>query len=235
MLSVSDVVVYYGRVRVLDGISLQVSPGRIFTLIGANGVGKTTTLRTISGLVRPTTGAISFAGAPLTKLSPAQVVRLGIAHCPEGRRLFPNLTVFQNLRLGAYSRGKDPGVDADIDTVYGRFPILKNRSNQQAGTLSGGEQQMLAMGRALMAKPKLLLLDEPSLGLAPAMVKEIFAIIADINKQGTSILLVEQNAKMALKIADYGYVMERGRIALEGPAAELAENDEVRRVYFGAG
>jgi branched-chain amino acid transport system ATP-binding protein len=171
----------------------------------------------------------------LTKLSPAQVVRLGIAHCPEGRRLFPNLTVFQNLRLGAYSRGKDPGVDADIDTVYGRFPILKNRSNQQAGTLSGGEQQMLAMGRALMAKPKLLLLDEPSLGLAPAMVKEIFAIIADINKQGTSILLVEQNAKMALKIADYGYVMERGRIALEGPAAELAENDEVRRVYFGAG
>jgi branched-chain amino acid transport system ATP-binding protein len=235
VLSASDIVVYYGRVKVLDGISLKVEPGRISTLIGANGVGKTTTLRTISGLVRPSRGTISFENQILTRLPPAGIVRLGIAHCPEGRRLFPGLTVFQNLHLGAFSRGKDPRIDEAIDAVYQRFPVLEERSNQLAGTLSGGEQQMLAIGRALMARPKLLILDEPSLGLAPTVVTQIFEILEGINRQGTSILLVEQNAKMALKIADYGYVMERGRIALEGPAGELAENDEVRRVYFGAG
>ena len=235
MLSMSDVVVYYGRVKVLDGISLKVEAGRIFTLIGANGVGKTTTLRTISGLIRPTKGTVVFGDEVLTRLRPAAIVRLGIAHCPEGRRLFPQLTVYQNLRLGAFSRAKDPEIDSDLSAVYDRFPILRERATQLAGTLSGGEQQMLAIGRALMLRPKLLILDEPSLGLAPAIVKQIFDIIVDINRQGTSILLVEQNAKMALKIANYGYVMERGKVALEGSAAELAENDEVRSVYFGAG
>jgi branched-chain amino acid transport system ATP-binding protein len=234
MLYLSEIEVYYGKVKVLDGISLQVEAGRIFTLIGANGVGKTTTLRTISGLVRPTRGRISFDDKSLIKHSPASIVRIGIAHCPEGRRLFPNLTVLQNLRLGAFTRRESQGVKEDIEEVYRLFPILRDRSKQLAGTLSGGEQQMLAIGRALMARPKLLMLDEPSLGLAPAIVKEMFDIIVDINRQGTSILLVEQNARMALKIADYGYVMERGKVALQGFAPQLIEDDEVRRVYFEA-
>ena len=222
----------YGRIDVLRDVSLEVRQGELVCLIGANGAGKTSTLKTISGLIRPRAGRILFDGVELHRLSPSEILRRGIAHCPEGRRVFPLLTVEENLRMGAYVR-RDGTVGADLDSVMTHFPILKERRRQLAGTLSGGEQQMLAIGRALMAKPRLLLLDEPSMGLAPVLVEQIFETVLTINRQGVTILLVEQNAAMALSIAGRGYVLETGRVALEGGAAELADNPEVRRAYLG--
>lgn len=233
MLKIENLHVFYGKVNALDGVSLTVKDRSICTLIGANGVGKTTILRTISGLIRPTSGKIVYNNTEITRLQPPEIVKMGIAHCPEGRRLFPDLTVKQNLILGAYTCTSKVTLNEDLEAVYKWFPVLEKRSKQYAGTLSGGEQQMAAIGRALMSKPAFLMLDEPSLGLAPNLVRIVFEIIAEIRKQGTSILLVEQNAKMALKIADYGYVMKRGKIALEGDSIQLMQNDEVKKVYLG--
>ena len=231
MLEVRDLKVHFGVINAIKGISFEVPAGKIVTLIGANGAGKTTTLRTLSGLKRPTTGTITLDGADITKLSPQERVRRGMSQVPEGRRIFPEMTVLENLELGAFLR-KD-AVAADYDEVYGRFPRLAERRKQLAGTLSGGEQQMLAMGRALMAKPSVLLLDEPSMGLAPLLVQEIFDIIVAINQTGTTVLLVEQNANVALQIADLAYVMETGSIVLSGEAKALAQTDEVKRAYLG--
>ncbi|HMQ64808.1 MAG TPA: ABC transporter ATP-binding protein [Arachnia sp.] len=231
MLEVSDLKVHFGVINAIKGISFEVPAGKIVTLIGANGAGKTTTLRTLSGLKRPTTGTITLDGADITKLSPQERVRRGMSQVPEGRRIFPEMTVLENLELGGFLR-KDV-VAADFDEVYGRFPRLAERRKQLAGTLSGGEQQMLAMGRALMAKPSVLLLDEPSMGLAPLLVQEIFDIIVAINQTGTTVLLVEQNANVALQIADLAYVMETGSIVLSGEAKALAQTDEVKRAYLG--
>jgi branched-chain amino acid transport system ATP-binding protein len=233
MLQVQDLSVYYGGIQALKGISLEVRQGELLAIIGANGAGKTTTLRTISGILRPRSGSIRFDGKELTKLSPYDIVGLGIAHSPEGRQVFSGLTVAENLRLGAVQRRDPAEIDADLERVYTLFPRLKERSTQKAGTLSGGEQQMLAIGRALMARPRLLLLDEPSLGLAPLMVDRIFEVIARLKEEGSTILLVEQNAHMALEVADRAYVMETGRIKLSGPAAELAANADVERAYLG--
>jgi branched-chain amino acid transport system ATP-binding protein len=237
LLEVSDLDVHYGAIHALKGVSLTVDKGQIVTLIGANGAGKTTTLRALSGLVKPTGGSIKLDGKTIAAegggLGPDQIVRLGMAHAPEGRGIFPNLTVRDNLELGGYSR-TDP-LGPDLDRAFQRFPRLKERSGQSAGTLSGGEQQMLAVARALMARPRLLLLDEPSLGLAPQVVQTIFSIIREINGEGVTILLVEQNAHMALSIAHRGYVLETGRIKMSDDAKALAASDEVRKAYLGIG
>jgi len=223
----------YGPVEALRGIDLEVRVGELVCLIGANGAGKTSTLRAISGLLRPRGGRILFADREIHRLSPAEILALGIAHCPEGRRIFPYLTVQENLEMGAYVRRDRRAVREDAERVCGHFPILAERRRQAAGTLSGGEQQMLAIGRALMARPRLILFDEPSLGLAPTLVESTFQIVADIRRRGTTVLMVEQNAWLALGMADRGYVMETGRIVLEGPARDLLENDSVRRAYLG--
>jgi len=232
MLELEGVHAGYGRIDALRGVSLAVGQGELVCLIGANGAGKTSTLKTISGLLRARAGRIVFDGAELHRLSPSEILRRGIAHCPEGRRVFPLLTVEENLRMGAYVR-RDATVATDLDAVMTHFPILRERRRQMAGTLSGGEQQMLAMGRALMSRPRLLLLDEPSLGIAPLLVRDIFKTIVEINRRGTTVLLVEQNAHMALGIAQRGYVLETGRVVLEDTAANLAANDEVRAAYLG--
>ncbi|WP_434510919.1 ABC transporter ATP-binding protein [Desulfitobacterium sp. AusDCA] len=233
MLVLENVNVYYGAIHALKGISMEVNEGEIVTLIGSNGAGKSTSLKTISGLLRPKEGAIKFNGADLTQIQPQAIVSQGISQVPEGRHVFTNMTVLENLELGAYLRKDKAGIKKDIEKVYTLFPRLKERKGQLSGTLSGGEQQMLAMGRALMSQPKLLLLDEPSMGLAPILVKQIFSIIQEINKTGTTVLLVEQNAHMALSIADRAYVLETGKIVLSGKANELANSKEVQKAYLG--
>ena len=234
MLSVKDVNVFYGSIHAIKGISFHVNEGEIVTLIGANGAGKTTPMHAISGLLRPKSGEIDYCGQHIHKMDAHKIIRLGLAQVPEGRRVFSGLTVQQNLTLGAYTRtdGKE-AIQDDYDRVFELLPRLKERRNQAAGTLSGGEQQMLAIGRALMCKPKMLLLDEPSMGLSPLLVKEIFRIIKDVNRDGVTVLLVEQNAKMALEIAHRAYVLETGKIKMEGDAHELANNIEVRKAYLG--
>ena len=233
MLKIEDINVYYGAIHAIKGISLEVKEGEIVTLIGANGAGKSTTLRTISGLLKPKTGKIEFLDKNIAGMSSHHIVKAGISQVPEGRRIFAEMTVMENLDLGAFIRKDKAGIAQDLKMVFERFPRLEERKNQQAGTLSGGEQQMLAMGRALMSRPKLLLLDEPSMGLAPLLIKEIFNIIVDINSTGTTVLLVEQNANMALSIAHRAYVMETGRITLSGDAKELAASEDVRKAYLG--
>jgi len=233
MLEVTNLHVYYGAIHALHGVNFQVNAGEIVSLIGANGAGKTTILHTLSALIKPKEGKISFLGSPITASSPEKIVKAGLVQVPEGRRVFANLTVRDNLILGAYTRKDTAGVAHDLDSVFGRFPRLGERSRQVAGTLSGGEQQMLAIGRALMTRPKLLLLDEPSMGLAPLLVREIFNIITEINREGTTVLLVEQNAHMALGISNRAYVLETGRFVLQGKAGELAKSDEVRKAYLG--
>lgn len=233
MLKIDDINVYYGAIHALKGISLEVDEGEIVTLIGANGAGKSTTLRTISGLLKPKTGGIVFQGEDIAGVPAHEIVKRGISQVPEGRRIFAEMTVRENLDLGAFTRKDKDGIAADMKHVFELFPRLEERRDQVAGTLSGGEQQMLAMGRALMSRPKLLLLDEPSMGLAPLLIREIFNIIVDINKSGTTVLLVEQNANMALSIASRAYVLETGRITLSGSAAELAASEEVKKAYLG--
>ena len=233
MLKIDNIHVYYGAIHALKGVSLEVRKGEIVTLIGANGAGKSTTLRTVSGLLAPKSGAITFLGENIAGTPAHEIVKHGISQVPEGRRIFAEMSVQENLELGAFTRKDKNGVAKDFDLVYRRFPRLEERRKQQAGTLSGGEQQMLAMGRALMSRPKLLLLDEPSMGLAPLLIKEIFSIIEDINREGTTVLLVEQNANMALSIAHRAYVMETGRITLQGAAKDLAASEDVRKAYLG--
>ncbi|HHW06773.1 MAG TPA: ABC transporter ATP-binding protein [Clostridia bacterium] len=233
MLKINNINVYYGNIHALKNVSLEVERGEIVTLIGGNGAGKTTTLRTISGLLRSKTGEIVFEDEVISNVPAPMIVKKGISQVPEGRRIFANLTVLENLEMGAYLRKDRQEIKQAMEMVFTRFPRLKERMYQRAGTLSGGEQQMLAMGRALMSKPKLLLLDEPSMGLAPILVQEIFSIISEINKAGTTVLLVEQNAHMALSIAHRAYVLETGRIVLSGYAKDLAESDEVRKAYLG--
>jgi branched-chain amino acid transport system ATP-binding protein len=233
LLELKNVHAYYGAIHALKGVSLAVGDGEIVTLLGANGAGKSTTLKTISGLLRPRKGSIDFAGDDLTRRSATQIVKAGIAQSPEGRRLFARMTVFENLEMGAFQRTDKEAIASDMDRVFDLFPRLAERRNQKAGTLSGGEQQMCAMGRALMARPKLLLLDEPSMGLAPIFVERIFETIVEVNEQGTPILLVEQNALMALDVADRGYVLETGRIALADDAKSLRQNEQVRKTYLG--
>lgn len=235
MLTVSNLQVSYGAIRALHGISLRVEQGEIVTLIGCNGAGKTTTLRAISGLVRSCGGSVHYEGRDITRVKPHELVRMGIAHSPEGRGVFANLTVEENLDLGAFARSDHAAIAQDKEKGLALFPRLRERYKQLSGTLSGGEQQMLAIARALMARPRLLLLDEPSLGLAPQVVTTIFQIIREINSTGTTVLLVEQNAHMALKVAHRAYVLETGEIAMEGPAQELAASDEVRKAYLGVG
>ena len=233
MLKVENLKVRYGMIEAIKGISFEVRDGEIVTLIGANGAGKTTTMHAISGLLKPASGSITLDGQDLVKMPSHKIVSLGLAQVPEGRRVFAQQTVEENLVLGAYTRRDKAGIAEDQERVFDLFPRLKERRTQLAGTLSGGEQQMLAMGRALMAKPKLVLMDEPSMGLSPLLVKEIFHIIEDINKQGTTVLLVEQNARMALAIADRAYVLETGKITLEGTGEELAKDERVRKAYLG--
>ena len=234
MLKIENLVVAYGGIEALKGISLEVEEGKIVTLVGANGAGKSTTLRTIMGLVKPLGGSITYKGIDLLKEKTQNMAKNGLTLVPEGRRVFANLTVLENLRIGAYYRTDEQGIKDDIEWVYSLFPILKKRSWQLSGTLSGGEQQMLAVGRALLSRPKLLMMDEPSLGLAPMIVKEIFRIIQEIHKkQGVTILLIEQNANAALHIADVGYVMETGRITLKGSGKELLADEEVKKAYLG--
>ncbi len=233
MLEVKNINVHFGVIHALKDVSFTVNEGEIVTLIGANGAGKTTTLRTISGLKKPTSGSILLEGKDITNSSARERVSMGISHVPEGRHVFPDMTVLENLQLGAYLRKDKQGIARDLKMVYERFPVLEERKKQAAGTLSGGEQQMLAIGRALMSRPRLLFLDEPSLGLAPLLVQEIFDIIKNINNEGTTILLVEQNASMALKIANRAYVMETGSIVLSGTGAELMRSDEIRKAYLG--
>jgi branched-chain amino acid transport system ATP-binding protein len=233
MLQVDNVEVYYGKIHALKGVSLTVQPGELVALIGSNGAGKSTMLRTISGLLRPRQGSITYDGQRIDRIAPYQIVRLGLAHCPEGRRIFGRLTVAENLRLGAVTRASGAEIERSRMQVYGLFPRLQERSNQLASTLSGGEQQMLAIGRALMSEPKLLLLDEPSLGLAPMLVTQIFKTIQNIRQGGGTILLVEQNARQALNIADRAYVIETGRVVLEGSAADLRANPQVEHAYLG--
>lgn len=233
MLTINNIETYYGSIRVLKGVSLKVPEGSIITLLGANGAGKTTTLKTISGLTPAGRGTIEFMGRRIELMAPEKIVRLGISHVPEGRDVFKDLTVMENLKMGAYTRKGKRGIEASLQAVFAYYPILQERRHQLAGTLSGGEQQMLAIGRALMAKPKLLLLDEPSLGLAPRLVEEIFQIIKTISREGVTVLLVEQNANKALSIALYGYVLETGTIALADDAKKLLQNQHVRRAYLG--
>ena len=233
MLKVENLVVRYGMIEAIKNISFEVPDGKIVTRIGANGAGKTTTLQTVSGLLKPASGSVWLDGTDITKIPPHKIVTMGLAQVPEGRRVFSQMTVLENLELGAYFRRDKEGIASDMDNVFELFPRLAERKTQLAGTLSGGEQQMLAMGRALMAKPRIMLMDEPSMGLSPLLVREIFRIIEDINKQGTTVLLVEQNAKMALAIADRAYVLETGKITLEGTGAELAASEQVRKAYLG--
>ncbi|MED3661936.1 ABC transporter ATP-binding protein [Ureibacillus terrenus] len=232
MLKLTNIETYYGQIQALKGIHLQVEKGQIVALLGANGAGKSTTMRTIAGLVKPKQGTVEFLGEDVTGLRPHQLLRKGISLVPEGRAILAGMTVLENLEMGAYHR-KDSRVKNDIQNVMRRFPILEERQNQLAGTLSGGQQQMLAIARALLSKPKLLLLDEPSMGLAPIIVAEIYKIIKDIKEEGTTVLLVEQNAKQALKIADYGYVMETGKIIAEGTAEELLKDERIVEAYLG--
>jgi branched-chain amino acid transport system ATP-binding protein len=233
MLRLEGVRAAYGKVEALKGVSLEVRAGELVTLIGANGAGKTSTLKAISGLLRPTAGRILFEGEEIQRLRPAEILRHGIAHCPEGRRIFPYMTVQENLEMGAYARIDARGIREDLERVFSHFPILQERLRQTAGTLSGGEQQMLAIGRALMARPRLLLLDEPSLGLAPTLIETTFAIIREIRQRGVTVLMVEQNAYLALRMADRGYVMETGQLTLGGEAGDLIANDHVKRAYLG--
>ena len=232
MLVLDDVNTYYGNIHALQGISLRVEPGEIVTLIGANGAGKTTTLKTISGLLHPRRGKVTFEGRDITRTSAHQLVRLGIGHAPEGRRIFSRMTVFENLQMGAFTRDQTT-IGPDIERVMELFPRLRERTHQLGGTLSGGEQQMLAIGRALMSEPRVLLLDEPSLGLAPILIQQVFQKIKDINAQGTTVLLVEQNALQALSIAHRAYVLQTGRVVLTGPAEEVKANESVRKAYLG--
>ena len=233
ILELKDIHTFYGSIEALKGISIDVRDGEIVTLIGANGAGKSTTLRSINGLNHPRQGTISFQGKDITNEAPHNVVKMGISQSPEGRRLFPRMSVIENLEMGAYQRGDRAGIKESIDRVFELFPRLAERRHQKAGTMSGGEQQMCAIGRALMARPTLLMLDEPSMGLAPIFVEKIFEIVVEINKQGTPILLVEQNALMALDVADRGYVMETGTIALSDNAKALRENEKVKQTYLG--
>ncbi|WP_207724203.1 ABC transporter ATP-binding protein [Oscillibacter hominis] len=232
MLKVEDINVYYGSIHAIKGVSFEVREGEIVTLIGANGAGKSTTLNTVSGLLHSKSGSISFMGKPLDRVAPHKIVEMGLAQVPEGRRVFLQMTVEENLEMGAYTQ-PNSGVDSDLEKVYGLFPRLKERRRQIAGTLSGGEQQMLAMGRALMSHPKLLMLDEPSMGLAPILVEQIFDIIQDLHKAGSTILLVEQNALMALSIADRGYVLETGTIVTTGTGMELIQSPAIKKAYLG--
>lgn len=233
MLKVTDLQVYYGVIQAIKGISFEVNEGEVIALIGANGAGKTTILHTITGLVEAKGGTVEFEGANITKMPGHKIVTLGMAHVPEGRRVFAELTVLENLKLGAYTRKDKNEIEASLQTVYKRFPRLEERKNQLAGTLSGGEQQMLAMGRALMSRPKIILMDEPSMGLSPIFVNEIFDIIKEVSASGTTVLLVEQNAKKALSIADRAYVLETGKIVLEGDAKELMNDESVKKAYLG--
>jgi branched-chain amino acid transport system ATP-binding protein len=233
MLTIKDLNVYYGVIQAIQGISFEVNQGEVIALIGANGAGKTSILHTITGLVAPKSGSIDFEGHDLVKTKAHKIVSLGMAHVPEGRRIFAELTVLENLIMGAYHRKDKDGIEETLQSVYQRFPRLEERKKQIAGTLSGGEQQMLAMGRALMSKPKIMLLDEPSMGLSPLFVSEIFKIIQEISKSGTTVLLVEQNAKKALSIADRAYVLETGKIVLSGKADEMLNNDSVKKAYLG--
>ena len=233
MLEIKDIEVFYGVIQAIKGISFEVNEGEVIALIGANGAGKTTTLQTITGLISPKKGQITFEGQDITHMPAHKIVSMGMAHVPEGRRVFAQLSVLDNLKLGAFTRKDKEEVEETLIRVYKRFPRLEERKNQIAGTLSGGEQQMLAMGRALMSHPKIILMDEPSMGLSPIFVNEIFDIIQEVSKGGTTVLLVEQNAKKALSIADRGYVLETGRIVLEGNAKELLDNAQVKKAYLG--
>lgn len=233
MLEVKDLQVFYGMIQAIKGISFEVNEGETVALIGANGAGKTTILHTVTGLLSPKKGSVVFEGKEITKIPAHKIVSLGMAHVPEGRRVFAQLSVYQNLKMGAYTRKDKAEIDEMLETVYKRFPRLKERQNQMAGTLSGGEQQMLAMGRALMSKPKIVLLDEPSMGLSPILVNEIFDIIQSLNKAGTTVLLVEQNAKKALSIADRAYVLETGRIVQSGDAQVLLNDESIKKAYLG--
>lgn len=233
LLNLSDIFIHYQKVAAVQGISIELEEGQLVTLIGSNGAGKSTTLRTISGLVRPSDGEIWYDGQRIDGFSPDKILKMGIAHVPEGRRVFPGLTVMENLYTGAFVRSDKEGIKRDLQNVFEHFPVLKARRNQVAKTMSGGEQQMLAIGRALMSNPRVLMLDEPSLGLAPLVVQEIARILIDINQKGVSVILVEQNAEMALNLAHYGYVLETGRIALHGKASELKDNEHVRKAYLG--
>ncbi|NLP28321.1 MAG: ABC transporter ATP-binding protein [Clostridia bacterium] len=233
MLQLKDINLYYGVIHALKNVSLHIKQGEIVTLIGSNGAGKSSTLRAISGVERIKDGSIQFNGVNISKLNPSQIVSMGLSHVPEGRRVFPKMSIMENLEMGAYTRKDKAEVKRDYEKVFDIFPRLKERRSQMAGTLSGGEQQMLAIGRALMSKPKLLLLDEPSMGLAPLVVKEIFSIIQKISSEGTTVLLVEQNASMALKIADRAYIIANGVIEIEGKARELLHDDKVKKAYLG--
>ena len=233
MLEVRGLEVYYGMIQAIKGISFEVNEGEVIALIGANGAGKTTTLHTVSGLLAPKAGTVTFEGKDITKTPAHKIVSCGMAHVPEGRRVFASLSVYQNLKMGAYTRSDKEEIEESLRMVYTRFPRLEERKNQPAGTLSGGEQQMLAMGRALMSRPRIILMDEPSMGLSPIFVNEIFDIIKQVSAGGTTVLLVEQNAKKALSIADRGYVLETGKIVLEGKAQELLEDESVKKAYLG--
>lgn len=233
MLEIKNIEVYYGVIQAIKGISFNVEEGEVIALIGANGAGKTTTLQTITGMLSPKSGEVIFEGVDITKVPGHRIVSMGMAHVPEGRRVFSQLSVLENLRLGAYTRRDKAGIEETLKSVYESFPRLEERKNQPAGTLSGGEQQMLAMGRALMSKPKLICMDEPSMGLSPILVDEIFKIIREISASGTTVLLVEQNAKKALSIADRAYVLETGNIVLTGKASELLDNEQIKRAYLG--
>jgi branched-chain amino acid transport system ATP-binding protein len=233
LLELKDLHVYYGNIHALKGVSLAVEAGEIVALLGANGAGKSTTLNTVSGLLRPRSGFVRFEDEDLTQVPPHRIVERGVVQVPEGRRIFGQLTVLENLEMGAFTRTDTQGIREDLERVFALFPRLRERSGQVAGTLSGGEQQMLAIGRALMARPRVLLMDEPSMGLAPVLVEQIFDAIQEINRQGTTILLVEQNAYMALQVAHRGYVLQTGQVVLQGSAAELRENPEVKRAYLG--
>ena len=235
LLTVSNIETYYGPIMAIRGVSFAVPAGAIVTILGANGAGKTTILKTVSGVMDPQKGTVVFDGREIQGMDPDRVVRLGLGHVPEGREVFPFLSVRENLRMGAYTRSDAAGIAQDLEAVYGYFPVLADRAEQRAGQLSGGEQQMLAISRSLMARPKMILLDEPSLGLSPKLVKDIFEIILRINRErGVTVLLVEQNANMALHTADYGYVLEVGRIVMEGPCAQLLEKDDIKEFYLGA-
>ena len=233
MLEVNDLQVYYGMIHAIKGVSFHVNEGEIIALIGANGAGKTTILHTITGLIAPKGGQVVFEGKDITKTPAHKIVELGMAHVPEGRRVFAQLSVYQNLKMGAYTRSDKNEIDESLEMVYKRFPRLEERKNQMAGTLSGGEQQMLAMGRALMSKPRIILMDEPSMGLSPILVNEIFDIIQSVSASGTTVLLVEQNAKKALAIADRAYVLETGKISLDGNAKDLLNDDSIKKAYLG--
>lgn len=233
MLEVKNLEVYYGMIQAIKGISFEVDEGEVISLIGANGAGKTTTLHAVTGLIAPGAGQIVFEGKDITKVPGHKLVSMGIAHVPEGRRVFSQLSVYENLKLGAYTRKDKNEIEETLERIYARFPRLKERKNQLAGTLSGGEQQMLAMGRALMSKPRIILMDEPSMGLSPIYVNEIFNIIKEVSKSGTTVLLVEQNAKKALSIADRAYVLETGRISLSGKASDLLNDESVKKAYLG--